>query len=152
MGRIILLALLLLSSSSCRTLDIGNVHTVDTRLQKDVVEFFDTCQLYFPTTFCIPDTDLKVYVGRLPGPSIGECNIYSDKKLRVIIDKEVLSERNRRLVVFHELIHCVFDVDHHTEDIDIMNADSRNDQEIVDHFDFYVEKVFRRLQREIFAK
>jgi Zn-dependent peptidase ImmA (M78 family) len=102
--------------------------------------------------FCIPNTDLKVYVGRLPGPSIGECTIYSDKKLRVIIDKEVLTESNRRLVVFHELIHCVFDVDHYTEDIDIMNTDSSNDQEIMNHFDFYVEKVFRRLQKEVFVR
>jgi hypothetical protein len=133
-------------------LDIGNVHTIDTRLQKDVVEFFDTCQQYFPTRICIPDTDLKIYVGRLPGPSIGECNIYSDKKLRVIIDKEILSERNRRLVVFHELIHCVFDVDHYNDSVDIMNEDSKHDQEIMDHFDFYVEKVFRRLQREMFKK
>lgn len=152
MGKIILLLSLALFLSCCRTLDIGYIHTIDPRLQKDVSAFFETCQLYFPSKICIPDADLQVYVGRLPKPMVGECTIYPDKKLRVVIDKGILGEKDLRLVVFHEMLHCVFDVDHFEESPDIMNADTTHEKEILAHFDFYLEKVFRRIQREIFKK
>ena len=152
MAKIILLLTLALFLSCCRTLDIGYIHTVDPRLQKEVSAFFETCQLYFPSRICIPDADLQVYVGRIPGTTVGECTVYPDKKLRVVIDKAILKEEDLQLVVFHEMIHCVFDVDHFEESPDIMNADTTYEKEILVHFDFYVEKVFRRLQREMFAK
>jgi len=152
MGKIILLLSLALFLSCCRTLDIGYIHTIDPRLQKDVSAFFETCQLYFPSKICIPDADLQVYVGRLTKPMVGECTIYPDKKLRVVIDKGILGEKDLRLVVFHEMLHCVFDVDHFEESPDIMNADTTHEKEILAHFDFYLEKVFRRIQREIFKK
>jgi len=100
----------------------------------------------------MPEVNVEVKVVDLPDTTLGICTIYPDNSLKIKIDSSVVDSPLRKLVVYHELMHCVFDVEHYDDDIDIMNKDATNDEEIIKHFNYYLQKSFTRIRMEMFQR
>lgn len=102
----------------------------------------------------MPEVDVEIKVTDLEDTTLGICTIYPNNSLlKIVIDKSLLDHpRLRKMVIYHELIHCVFDVDHYENDIDLMNANSKHEEEILRNFPYYVKKTLERVRMEKFLE
>jgi len=151
MARLSVLLLLVMCTASCLSLRPPMYYT-DARLQAEISNFFQDCLGYFHRAQCMPEVNVEVKVVDLPDTTLGICTIYPDNSLKIKIDSSVVDSPLRKLVVYHELMHCVFDVEHYDDDIDIMNKDATNDEEIIKHFNYYLQKSFTRIRMEMFQR
>lgn len=153
MGKIATFLALLMLTASCLSFR-DPMYKTDARLQYEITEFFHTCMAYFHRSKCMPEVDVEIKVTSLSDTTLGVCTIYpGSDKLNIVIDRKLLNNpRLRKLVVFHELTHCVFDVDHFDDDIDLMNSNADYDEEIINNFNYYVQKAFERIRMQKFLE
>lgn len=153
MGRLIAFITLVALTASCLSFR-DPMYKTDARLQYDITEFFHTCMAYFHRSKCMPEVDIEIKVVNLEDTTLGTCTIYpGDTVLKIVIDKSLLNNPPlRKMVVYHELMHCVFDVDHYEDDIDLMNAQSLHEDEIIKNFPYYVKRAFERIRMQKFLE
>lgn len=100
----------------------------------------------------MPEVNVELKIVDLDDTTLGMCTIYPDNTLKIKIDPSVLNSPIRKLVVYHELMHCVFDIEHYDDDIDIMNKDASNDEVLIKNFNYYLQKAFTRIRLEMFQR
>lgn len=101
----------------------------------------------------MPEREIIIRVKNFSDTTLGTCSIHTTGELVIAIDESLLERDDlRKLVVYHELMHCVFDVDHWDHDIDIMNEDSAHDEEILRNFPYYLKRAFERIRMEKFLE
>lgn len=146
--------LICISASSCLSFSRPAMYMTDARLQAEISSFFQDCLGYFHRVQCMPEVNVQVEVRSLPSPQLGVCTTYPNNSLKIQIEPSLLKEDRKllKLVVYHELMHCVFDIDHYDEDIDIMNKDSTYDQQILQNFNYYLQRAFTRIRLDMFRR
>lgn len=149
MGKVVILILALFSLTNCVTFRSAPSYNIDATLQYDASLFFQKCVHHLSKELCLPKVPLEMGVETLEWPLLGECIISTPSQLDISISDRILEEAMlRRLIVYHELAHCIFDIDHHDDDIDIMNSTSQYDLTITQNLDFYLKKLFDRVRKE----
>jgi Zn-dependent peptidase ImmA (M78 family) len=122
--------------------------TIDPRLQDDVMNFLMECERNLPYETCNPVLDVTAKVGKLPEPdSLGVCFVYDDHKRVIVIAPNTVESPSRRVVIFHEMAHCVLGMDHFDDGVDIMNSYEHpfKTQYIKDNWDYFTTQVFKRV-------
>lgn len=120
-------------------------------LQDDIFEFLADCQRFLSTHKCNQKLDLKVKVQKLPEPEqLGVCYTYyapNEHRRYIFISPNVVGTPQQKLVIYHELIHCFFEMDHYDLKIDIMNTYTYEKKAlwIYKNWDFFINAVFSRV-------
>lgn len=123
---------------------------VDTtnQLAPHVSEFFKYCKMYLDEEKCSPKILLRVKIKPLPSNVLGQCTTYTvPEYLRVVtIRPDVAVGYNMKVVLYHELFHCVLDKPHYDEELDIMNSyeDEKSTEFIYENWFNYLKAVFYR--------
>lgn len=151
MGKLSVLFLLFMCTASCLSLRPPMYYT-DARVQAEISSFFQDCLGYFHRAQCMPEVNVELKIVDLDSATLGMCTIYPDNTLKIKIDQSVLNSPIRKLVVYHELMHCVFDIEHYDDDIDIMNKDATYDDVIMKDFNYFLQKAFTRIRLEMFRR
>lgn len=125
------------------------LYVTDARVQAEVSNFFQDCLRYFHRAQCIPEVKVSVRVVKLPDTTLGQCTIYPNDNLTIVIDPSVLDSSFRKLVIYHELMHCIFDIEHYDDDVDIMNKDNTHHVELMTRFDYYLQRAFARIRLQM---
>lgn len=148
---VLLIAIILTACGTTSQSPEGFSKMVDPRLSGDVNRFFSDCKKYLPEAICHPNIELDVYVkeqAKMHDDSIGTCWTYSiSNKRRVFISDQVINTSEQRLVIYHELFHCVTETEHIENEPDIMNPDTSYSFIVLQDWDSYVAKAFLRERR-----
>lgn len=151
MKRIISIATILLASCGTTQPDIEYKMEFSPELQDQVFEYLADCQRHLHTHRCNQLIELKVKVQKLPEPNqLGICQMFyppHDYKRYIYISPDVVGTDLQKLVLYHEMTHCLFDEDHYDTKIDIMNSYvySNKAAHIYKNWDFFLKKMFERI-------
>jgi len=151
MKRIISITSMLLASCGTTQPDIEYKLDFSPELQDQVFEYLADCQRFLYTHRCNQRIELKVKVQKLPDPQqLGVCYTYHpphEYKRDIYISPKVIGTDLQKLVVYHELTHCLFEEDHYDTKVDIMNsyAESKKAQWIYKNWEFFLKKMFERI-------
>lgn len=138
-------------ASSCGTAEPEPRMNIHADLKAHTEEFIKDCNKYLGKEKCNPKIQLVMKVRPLADKKLGVCYIYNEPfqyKRKIVIDDEVMGAYNQKLVVYHELLHCLFQLDHFDDEIDILNTYvvPSNVRYINQYWDYFVEKAFRRVK------
>lgn len=143
----------LLFSTGCATPSItrdkvGFTYLADKGLEHYVIEFVADCRTYLDDKLCNPSINLTVSIAPLNDNTLGLCTVYPYAGKRTVdIHRSIIGQYNERLVVYHELFHCILNLPHHDNEIDIMNSyeSEHSTQEIYLNWISFVRKTFLRV-------
>lgn len=122
-------------------------YTSDAKLSHYITEFFLDCRAILGTDECSPQIDLKLEIKTLDEHTLGICYVYPYTGKRLIqIDPDIIGQYNERLVVYHELFHCVLNRQHFDDSLDIMNTFEveENTFKIYKDWQSYITNTFKR--------
>lgn len=122
-------------------------YTSDNQLAHYVTEFLANCREFLNENSCNPPINLQVTIAPLSENTLGLCTIYPYNGKRLVeIDPAIIGQYNERLVVYHELFHCILNKPHFDSEIDIMNAYEVEEQTKIIYINWreYVRAVFLR--------
>ena len=147
---ILLMLFLLISCGTTQPIkQFGNDFSPE--LQDDVFEFLADCQRHLHTHKCNQLILLTVKVQKLPEPDqLGVCYTYyspNEHVRNIYIDPSIVGTAQQKLVVYHELAHCIFEMDHYDTKVDIMNSYTYEQKAlwIYDNWDFFLKAMFSRI-------
>lgn len=152
MIKLYMLIICALFSTGCATPSItrdkiGFTYTADAGLNHYITEFMSDCRIYLGVIYCNPAINLSVTIAPLDENTLGLCTVYPYVGKRTVeINSNIIGKYNERLVVYHELFHCILNLPHYDNEMDIMNAyESENStQEIYLNWISFVRKTFLR--------
>lgn len=151
MRRIISILSMLIASCGTTEPDVEYKMEFSPELQDQVFEYLADCQRHLHTHQCNQRIELKVKVQKLPEPNLlGICQTFyppHDYKRYIYISPDVVGTDLQKLVLYHEMTHCLFDDDHYDDEIDIMNTYtfSNKANHIYRNWGGYLEKMFGRI-------
>ena len=139
--------LCILVFTGCATPNLNQLNVLtDERLSHYVNDFLSECRLYLPDSKCSPPIDLRVIVTSLPDNILGQCSVYEGRLRTVELDNTILTQYNEKIVMYHELYHCVLGIPHYDNEPDIMNTYENDEitQYIYNNWSEYTKRVFTR--------
>jgi hypothetical protein len=151
MKKIISLITIMLASCGTTTQDVEYKLDFSPELQDQVFEYLADCQRHIHTHRCNQRIELKVKVQKLPEPNqLGVCQTFyppNDYKRYIYISPKVMGTSLQKMVLYHEMTHCLFDEDHYDTEVDIMNSytEPKKAEWIYKHWEFFLTKMFERI-------
>jgi hypothetical protein len=133
---------------ACSTTDVNAprrmIVEVDPIMQETVNNFLSDCEKVLGREKCRPNIELQGKIRPLKEDTLGLCYIYENPEhlRRIFVDDNVTDPNLFRVVLYHELMHCVLEFPHHDDELDIMNssADIISARSIVQFWESYVYK------------
>ena len=137
-----------LLTCSCSTLDDGEPRRLSVLVEQEMIDivndFFTDCEKVLGSEKCRPAVELQGKIRPLKENTLGVCYIYDNPEYlrRIYVDDDVTDPDLFRVVLYHELMHCVLEFPHNDDELDIMNssADIISAKNIRYYWDFYVHK------------
>ena len=120
-----LLTTLGLFIASCGTAQPTVKMSVPSELAEDVKSFMKDCQAVLGFSKCNPSLDIKIKVKKLKEQKLGTCYFYDGAfkyKRLIVMSEDIIGTEYQKIVMYHELIHCLLDQEHTDDEIDIMNT------------------------------
>ena len=135
---------------ACSTLSVPEHLTVqvDTVMHQTVFDFLDDCEAVLGAEKCKPRYELEGGIRKLENGTLGTCYVYDTPAYlrKIYVDKSVEDPDLFRVVMYHELMHCILDFQHHDDGLDIMNSTTNADnaKEIAKSWDEFVNQALKR--------
>ena len=127
--------------------------TFDPRLHDLIMEYLADCQRHLTSTECNKNLQIKIRIRELEEENqLGLCYTYYPPyhlKRDILISPKLLGTKQLKLVLYHELTHCIFEMEHSDDKIDIMNSYSSEYKTniIYGEWDKYLEAMFSRTRQ-----
>lgn len=146
-----LLSTLFFLIASCGTAQPMPKMSVPSELKDDVKEFMVDCNYVLGYAKCNPSLDIKIKIKPLKEQRLGTCYLYSGAlqyKRVIVISEDIVGTEYQKIVMYHELIHCLLHQEHMDDEIDIMNTymTRKNTMYMYKSWDYFVTKALLRSQ------
>ena len=82
--------------------------------------------------------------------TLGTCTIYKNGDRKIILDNSIKGTAYLEIVVYHELAHCLLNLPHYEEELDIMNAYVPSPERYNKNRKELLDKVFKRGKQNSF--
>jgi hypothetical protein len=127
---------------------------ISPELKPLVDEFVSDCKRFVDNESCSPQITLTVQFKELKENNLGVCYLYDypyNHVRRIEINEKIKATPELlKVVMVHELLHCVLQIEHFDKQLDIMNSygNLETSKYLLSHWDFYLDLVFRRYKDE----
>jgi hypothetical protein len=149
-----LLACIATSCATAPTPPPTPLQRIDPTLSAEVENFYLDCKRLSPNPeSCAPRIKLTVQVKDLSDPVWGVCYTYAPpyEYVRIVhMNRDTtLSPSLLKLVLYHELLHCVLGYEHYNDFLDVMNSsvDEKTADYVVNNLDYFLSIVFTREEK-----
>ena len=116
-----------------------------------IFEFLEDCEKVLNTETCKPKLQLEGGFKKLDKDLLGTCYVYETPSYlrEIYIDPEVTDPNLFRVVMYHELMHCILGTEHTDNELDIMNSrmDQKSADYIANNWDNFVKQALTREQK-----
>lgn len=139
--------------AACSSLHAPDKFTlrVDPTLEQTIFDFLKDCEQLLGDSVCKPPIKLEAGFKQLDDDTLGTCYVYETPSFlrKIYIDPEVTDPNLFRVVMYHELMHCILGTQHNDNELDIMNSymGQNSADYIVNDWDFFVKQALTREQK-----
>lgn len=125
---------------------------IEPQLQPLVDDFYRECRKVLGDQ-CDTRISLSVRVDKLPDNTYGVCYLYNKPQeyvRQVDISKDILTKPSLlKVVLYHELIHCVLQQEHYDDHLDLMNTFTNEGtaQYVLLYWHFYLTTALERARQ-----